>query len=204
MWELDGTSSPWSYFYFNSTSTSANFQALPSFTEKSAIYKDRLYPSTRIGSTIFRTCPDSFRYSKEFHLFPVLDRIQQFFGTRTVSTIFPYWSGQFFGTRTDSTFCLYWPGFNNFPALTLILPFFRTGPDSFYVLARIPPLADTAPDSTIFWHSHSFYHFSELVRTVFLYSHGFHLLLILARIQQFRSEERRVGKECRSRWSPYH
>ena len=23
-------------------------------------------------------------------------------------------------------------------------------------------------------------------------------------IQQIRSEERRVGKECRSRWSPYH
>ena len=23
-------------------------------------------------------------------------------------------------------------------------------------------------------------------------------------IQDFRSEERRVGKECRSRWSPYH
>ena len=22
--------------------------------------------------------------------------------------------------------------------------------------------------------------------------------------QYFRSEERRVGKECRSRWSPYH
>ena len=22
--------------------------------------------------------------------------------------------------------------------------------------------------------------------------------------KQFRSEERRVGKECRSRWSPYH
>ena len=22
--------------------------------------------------------------------------------------------------------------------------------------------------------------------------------------QKFRSEERRVGKECRSRWSPYH
>ncbi len=26
---------------------------------------------------------------------------------------------------------------------------------------------------------------------------------ILKKIQQ-RSEERRVGKECRSRWSPYH
>ena len=23
-------------------------------------------------------------------------------------------------------------------------------------------------------------------------------------VLQFRSEERRVGKECRSRWSPYH
>ena len=26
---------------------------------------------------------------------------------------------------------------------------------------------------------------------------------VLARMEQ-RSEERRVGKECRSRWSPYH
>src|SRR2546428_8580486 len=24
------------------------------------------------------------------------------------------------------------------------------------------------------------------------------------RLETFRSEERRVGKECRSRWSPYH
>ena len=23
-------------------------------------------------------------------------------------------------------------------------------------------------------------------------------------VEQLRSEERRVGKECRSRWSPYH
>ena len=23
-------------------------------------------------------------------------------------------------------------------------------------------------------------------------------------VKKFRSEERRVGKECRSRWSPYH
>ena len=26
----------------------------------------------------------------------------------------------------------------------------------------------------------------------------------LARAHDLRSEERRVGKECRSRWSPYH
>ena len=24
------------------------------------------------------------------------------------------------------------------------------------------------------------------------------------KVVKFRSEERRVGKECRSRWSPYH
>ena len=27
---------------------------------------------------------------------------------------------------------------------------------------------------------------------------------IVARLKEGRSEERRVGKECRSRWSPYH
>ena len=27
---------------------------------------------------------------------------------------------------------------------------------------------------------------------------------LLQHISLFRSEERRVGKECRSRWSPYH
>ena len=30
------------------------------------------------------------------------------------------------------------------------------------------------------------------------------LLLLEARLGDDRSEERRVGKECRSRWSPYH
>src|SRR3712207_1241705 len=32
---------------------------------------------------------------------------------------------------------------------------------------------------------------------------GFGVVLIGA-VHDFRSEERRVGKECRSRWSPYH
>ena len=32
----------------------------------------------------------------------------------------------------------------------------------------------------------------------------FLLTLILVVIAIARSEERRVGKECRSRWSPYH
>jgi len=29
-------------------------------------------------------------------------------------------------------------------------------------------------------------------------------LFVFSGFQQVRSEERRVGKECRSRWSPYH
>ena len=29
-------------------------------------------------------------------------------------------------------------------------------------------------------------------------------LLFIQRLRDERSEERRVGKECRSRWSPYH
>ena len=28
--------------------------------------------------------------------------------------------------------------------------------------------------------------------------------LVLVALVKLRSEERRVGKECRSRWSPYH
>ena len=39
-------------------------------------------------------------------------------------------------------------------------------------------------------------------------SHGYsHVLLDIAShmpAAEIRSEERRVGKECRSRWSPYH
>src|ERR1035437_2070717 len=31
---------------------------------------------------------------------------------------------------------------------------------------------------------------------------GFHVMVI--KLKENRSEERRVGKECRSRWSPYH
>src|SRR5207249_12031407 len=31
-----------------------------------------------------------------------------------------------------------------------------------------------------------------------------HLAMMLMELTKRRSEERRVGKECRSRWSPYH
>ena len=32
----------------------------------------------------------------------------------------------------------------------------------------------------------------------------YQLQLPIASLDYYRSEERRVGKECRSRWSPYH
>ena len=33
---------------------------------------------------------------------------------------------------------------------------------------------------------------------------GVLILILLIPLAMIRSEERRVGKECRSRWSPYH
>ena len=38
------------------------------------------------------------------------------------------------------------------------------------------------------------YEFKKGVRNMVLYTMN----------KEYRSEERRVGKECRSRWSPYH
>src|ERR1039458_10828163 len=44
----------------------------------------------------------------------------------------------------------------------------------------------------------------------FVFAGEFHLAILIAAIEAYppfgqrRSEERRVGKECRSRWSPYH
>src|SRR2546430_6997342 len=59
---------------------------------------------------------------------------------------------------------------------------------------------DAAEELDIKWHH---------VPLVGLTTHGPFLAAetaarILHRGERFRSEERRVGKECRSRWSPYH
>ena len=37
-----------------------------------------------------------------------------------------------------------------------------------------------------------------------LYTNLRSLFMLKSQMAQSRSEERRVGKECRSRWSPYH
>ena len=36
------------------------------------------------------------------------------------------------------------------------------------------------------------------------FQHGTNIDSFMALMERLRSEERRVGKECRSRWSPYH
>ena len=41
---------------------------------------------------------------------------------------------------------------------------------------------------------------SEEIKAIVYYIQGLQALWK----EQLRSEERRVGKECRSRWSPYH
>src|SRR2546426_11444896 len=44
----------------------------------------------------------------------------------------------------------------------------------------------------------------EAVRELEENSAGQYLLTEVLLLEHVRSEERRVGKECRSRWSPYH
>ena len=153
-----------------------------------------------------------FRYSHGFYLFPVLARILPFFGTHTDSTLFQYVPGQCFITRTDSTFSGYSLRIYYFSVLIVILPIFGAQRDCFSILARILPFPGTRPE---------FYHFSvlTLIRpfsgtrpdsfSILTLNQPFcgtrpDCFSILARILPFRSEERRVGKECRSRWSPYH
>src|SRR2546426_12797986 len=41
-------------------------------------------------------------------------------------------------------------------------------------------------------------------RDIFYDQMGWNVLEIRDLLEEIRSEERRVGKECRSRWSPYH
>ena len=52
--------------------------------------------------------------------------------------------------------------------------------------------------------SYGMKHLLERDTGVYLTNNEFKDAMLLAGYRPVRSEERRVGKECRSRWSPYH
>ena len=155
---------------------------------------------THIDWTFPGTHPNSFL---------ILARILLFLGTHPDSTIFlvPTLIGPFSGTYP-----------NSFWILARILPFPGTRPDSiiFQSSHRFDPFPVHV--GIAFGHSHGFYLFPVLARilllfgtptdsNLFRYSSGKFLATrtdsTFSRYSS-RSEERRVGKECRSRWSPYH
>ena len=70
--------------------------------------------------------------------------------------------------------------------------------------------AKLGPDSGIVWHFIGTLQ-SRKTHAIADFADTFHALdrlkianRLSKRLQENRSEERRVGKECRSRWSPYH
>ena len=65
------------------------------------------------------------------------------------------------------------------------------------------------PSSEVVSHSFSLRSIREPERIIeeffsFLESFDKKVVLAIDGFEKLRSEERRVGKECRSRWSPYH
>ena len=63
--------------------------------------------------------------------------------------------------------------------------------------ANILAMSSGTSGAPTFWARGGFQEFEAAVIHELLYRYLFD-------IQKYRSEERRVGKECRSRWSPYH
>src|SRR5690554_8148889 len=55
-----------------------------------------------------------------------------------------------------------------------------------------------------YYKAHNDLSFAEREKINFDHPRSIDFDLLTENIQDLRSEERRVGKECRSRWSPYH
>src|SRR2546426_11038186 len=89
----------------------------------------------------------------------------------------------------------------------------------FFLMIRRPPRSTLFPHTTLFrsrrlatapsgayWHfgSPSLFAGANAVDPMKIEQVFVVLTLVMFAVQPSRSEERRVGKECRSRWSPYH
>src|SRR2546430_412129 len=114
---------------------------------------------------------------------------------------YSYWHGGSLSVTQDTTKYLYGIGFpavnpNVYhPVLTLLVGSFLilfSPAASFYVWMFVKLLVNLALLT---------YFFISFRQSKYIYLATF---LSLINSTQYRSEERRVGKECRSRWSPYH
>ena len=74
-----------------------------------------------------------------------------------------------------------------------------------YKTVDIPEYANiTAPQRISEIHTEYINSGAKLIRTNTFASNTYSLDCSIEQVKENRSEERRVGKECRSRWSPYH
>src|SRR5688572_33089321 len=78
-------------------------------------------------------------------------------------------------------------------------------------MLRRPPRSTLFPYTTLFRSLHPRSDFAGAIDVlftgIFWWAVGVFVLvetILLIALIRFRSEERRVGKECRSRWAPYH
>src|SRR3989454_10147831 len=82
-------------------------------------------------------------------------------------------------------------------------PILPVGPE-FGLLTALTVLAVLSIPFSL-WPGGSFGVLTDLyLKSVLVFILTAQVITSVLRLRQMRSEERRVGKECRSRWSPYH
>src|SRR5256886_4926663 len=90
---------------------------------------------------------------------------------------------------------MFWVG--GLPALLALYIRFHVKESEAWKQHRVPTMGAVVKTAISYWKIFSYL---VLLMTLMVFlSHGTQDLY-----PDFRSEERRVGKECRSRWSPYH
>src|SRR2546430_6270906 len=90
---------------------------------------------------------------------------------------------------------MFWVG--GLPALLALYIRFNVKESEAWKQHRVPTMGAVVKTAISYWRIFSY--LALLMTLMVFLSHGTQDLY-----PDFRSEERRVGKECRSRWSPYH
>src|SRR3989454_5599945 len=97
-------------------------------------------------------------------------------------------------------------GVGDLPGIVRKLDYVRwLGIDALWLSPIYPsPMADFGYDISNYSDVHPLFGTLADLDTLLQQAHQRDLKVILDYVPNHRSEERRVGKECRSRWSPYH